>query len=99
MNQITEEGELLDHLQAIRSALTPGCANTSRTASAVARHQSRGSCSAQPVWGDAHGACSAVADQSRCLAHQRPRRECRPCQHLCPAVPCYFVPITSSLAV
>ena len=33
----------------------PACATTARTASLVARHQSRGSCSAQPVCGDANG--------------------------------------------
>ena len=33
-----------------------------RTASAVARHQSRGSCSAQPGRGLANGACSSFAD-------------------------------------
>ena len=36
--------------------------NAPRTAAPLARHQSRGSCSAQPVRGDANGTCSSVAE-------------------------------------
>ena len=42
--------------------LVPEPAITCRMASQVARHQSRGSCSAHPVSGEAKGACSAVRE-------------------------------------
>ena len=47
-------------------------ASAPRTASPVARHQSRGSCSAQPGRGDANAACSEVADP-----RMRPRSSSR----------------------
>ena len=40
----------------------PPLAKAFRTATPQARHQSSGFCSAQPIWGEAKGSCSSVAD-------------------------------------
>ena len=48
--------------QEISSAATPGELSAFRTATPLARHQSRGSCSAQPGLGLANAACSSDPD-------------------------------------
>ena len=44
------------------SARTLPLESALRTATPQARHQSSGFCSAQPIFGDANGSCSSVAD-------------------------------------
>ena len=44
----------------------PAAAITSRIAPWAARHQSSGSCSAQPGWGLRNGACSTAAEATSC---------------------------------
>src|SRR4029077_12936473 len=48
--------------QATSSAEMSAKRSTLRTATLHARHQSSGCCSAQPILGEANGACSSVAD-------------------------------------
>src|SRR4051794_31392663 len=48
-------------MHAISSAVTPACSSAFGIATCAACHQSCGSCSAHPLWGDANALCSCVA--------------------------------------